>query len=153
MTVRILLFCTLAFFNDNPSEVWDACCGKCVGAANCTACTSCNYCKYCNSGGSCGVCGGGRYSAPIPYYPGNTSPRVSSPKKYNRSSVPSTQYFVGVNFLNVRSGPNATYPIIDRIYYLTPVKIGASNNGWCHIYYYKDYLRDGYVLERYLAAR
>lgn len=161
MILRILLLFSLTIFNDGQSEDLDECCGKCIGSANCTACTSCNYCKYCNSGGSCGVCGGGSSSSTVSSYRSTlTLPWRSAPspktgtRKSSSTSSYNAQYFVNVNQLNVRSGPNTSYSVIDKIDYLTPVTISkVYSNGWCLIAYYSEYVRYGYVPATYLSVK
>lgn len=124
--------------------------GRCVGAINCTACTSCRYCKHCNSGGSCGVCGGGtKIRGAIRSYPKVPDTRSSRGMHENYG----IQYFVKARWINVRSGPGTGFIVIDRIDNLTPVTVGLTHNGWCHIFYQKGSSRNGYVLRKYLSSR
>jgi hypothetical protein len=102
----------------------DTCCGKCIGAARCTACRTCEYCHYCNSGGTCGVCTSNPSSTHQPQYSKKYTNRNNFTKNKKQSpftgnqtrfiQLPSSAIVTAKN-LNVRAGPGTNFEIIDKL--------------------------------------
>ncbi|WP_428742685.1 SH3 domain-containing protein [Tenacibaculum sp.] len=118
---------------------------RCTGSANCRACKNCNYCKHCNSGGSCGVCD--RRSNTKSYTNSYNSYKKPEQTKRNifdgrtttnsTSSIEEPYYLktllVNKNLLNLRSGPDTSYYVIQQLGYGEKLTVLSMHGKWIKV--------------------
>ncbi|CAM1358429.1 putative SH3 domain-containing protein [Tenacibaculum sediminilitoris] len=118
---------------------------RCTGSANCRACKNCNYCKYCNSGGSCGVCG--KRSSTKNYtnsYNGyskkpQTKRNIFDGRNTTNSALSLEEPYylktllVNKNSLNLRSGPDTSYYVIQQLDFGEKLTILATQAKWIKV--------------------
>ncbi|MDX8554201.1 SH3 domain-containing protein [Tenacibaculum sp. 1B UA] len=121
-----------------PSEA------RCTGSANCRACKNCKYCKHCSRGGSCGVCAKRNrtksYTNPYKSYkkPKQTKQTIFDGRKTNSTLSLEEPYYlktllVNKNSLNLRSGPDTSYYVIQQLDFGEKLTILATHAKWIKV--------------------
>ncbi len=110
---------------------------RCSGSANCRACKNCKYCKHCSRGGSCGVCAKRSrrksYTKPI-----QTKQTIfDGPATNSALSLEEPYYLktllVNKNSLNLRSGPDTSYYVIQQLDFGEKLTILATHAKWIKV--------------------
>ncbi|REH50444.1 SH3 domain-containing protein [Tenacibaculum gallaicum] len=110
---------------------------RCTGSANCRACKNCKYCKHCSRGGSCGVCT--KRSRTKSYTkPKQTKQTIFDGRKTNSTLLKEEPYYlktllVNKNSLNLRSGPDTSYYVIQELDFGEKLTILATHAKWIKV--------------------
>ncbi|WGH76691.1 SH3 domain-containing protein [Tenacibaculum tangerinum] len=117
---------------------------RCTGSANCRACKNCNYCKHCSKGGSCGVCSGRNqtrnYSNSRKNYPRPkpTERTIFDGRNTTNTIIQEEPYYLKIllvnqNSLNLRSGPDTSYYVIQELNFSEKLSLLSTHGKWIKV--------------------
>lgn len=172
LCLAFLLLGTPPFVSAQPLTAIASCCSgntaTCTGASYCKACKNCSSCAHCNrGGGSCGVCSR-KQSPSSPSPTKKTMENVQRPEgsfrtgfNRNRYDNPDTRsdesswlhnktLLVRIKILNLREGPDTTYPVIETLVEKQELVFLARENDWIRVRV-KASGTMGYVHSRYVV--
>ena len=150
--------------------------GRCTGSSYCRACRNCSRCGHCSRGGTCGVCSGGyrstrkakstSYSSTSSSYTNSSTGLTSSSSNTINSTIgSSTSYadtkankkyysktlIVNSKSLNLRNGPGAIYPVIEKLKKDQKLDFLEMTGNWVKVVV-RETKTIGYVNYRYLLV-
>lgn len=152
------------------NNITASCCdskeSRCTGSASCSACTNCSKCGYCNNGGSCGVCSGRKTNT----YNNNNNSNFSHKKhsyptienvnfKDNGYHLPDdvfSEYYLNTllvisETLNLRTGPDTKYSIVEQLKQNQQLTFRAMKGDWIKVLV-KSSNTIGYVHYKYVVV-
>ncbi|RKF03375.1 SH3 domain-containing protein [Tenacibaculum lutimaris] len=115
---------------------------RCTGSAYCRACKNCSRCKHCSGGGSCGVCARGKQTRSYTNsYKSDRKTQQTKKTVFNGStSITSLEkpnnlktLLVNKKNLNVRSGPDISYYIIQQLEFGEKLSLISTHGKWIKI--------------------